>query len=70
MELLCLVAPVSRGADWLFATLLPPLSWGIALATASYFSQFTKNVMMIALVKSMKNAPTSGTTRNALGAGP
>src|SRR4029079_8067823 len=35
-----------------------------------YFNQFTNSVMMSALVKSMKNAPTSGTTRKALGAGP
>ena len=33
-------------------------------------SQLTKKVMMTALVKSMKNAPTSGTMRNARGAGP
>src|SRR5688572_17314304 len=36
----------------------------------SYFNQFKKNVMMIALVKSMKKAPTSGTMRNARGAAP
>lgn len=35
-----------------------------------YLQRFRKNVMSSALVKSMKNAPTSGTTRNALGAGP
>ena len=36
----------------------------------NYRKRLRKIVMMIAFVKSMKNAPTIGTTRNARGAGP
>ncbi len=36
----------------------------------SYASRFRNSVMISAFVKSMKNAPTIGATRNARGAGP
>src|SRR3972149_6343 len=38
-------------------------------AAPPYLRRFRKAVMMIALVKSMKKAPTIGTTRKARGAG-
>src|SRR6185312_4157594 len=39
-------------------------------ATSRQCQTLTKPVMMIAFVKSIRNAPTTGATRNARGAGP
>src|SRR5262245_24361361 len=36
----------------------------------AYLTQFAMAVIMIEFVKSIRNAPTTGTTRNARGAGP
>lgn len=49
---------------------VPPAGGSFGPAAADHFQKLMNPVMMIALVKSMKNAPTSGATRKARGAAP